>query len=287
MIIFDQLFKNLKTMFKFKNFFRLIPEEKFEETYLEVIEGAKIKGYNFWILGFAMVIACIGLNTDSMSAIIGAMLISPLMGPIVGFSFGLGINDRTLKLASIINWAVMSLISLMASTLFFLISPFAFDTAQLGSFTHATIFDILIAFFGGMAGFIGLLKNDGTKVISGVAVATACMPPLCTAGYGLAHLNVEYFLGGIYFYLINCLFIGLATFLLTRFNQSNFQLYLTKKVNKTQQSLWVFLIIAMLIPGIYLAMKKYKEEIRKNSTLSTEQRIKILEDKIRILEQKK
>jgi uncharacterized hydrophobic protein (TIGR00271 family) len=274
-------------MLKLKQLFRLIPEECFEDTYLEVIEGAKIKGYIFWILGFAMIIACVGLNTDSVSAIIGAMLISPLMGPIVGFAFGLGINDTILKQASIINWGLMSLISLVASTLFFVISPFNFDTAQLEAFTQATIFDILIAFFGGMAGFIGLVKSDGTKVIAGVAVATACMPPLCTAGYGLAHLDYGYFFGGLYFYLINCLFIGLATFILTRFNQRNFQYSAKKRNSKLSQSLWISLIVAMLIPSLFLAFKKYKDELKKTTSLSTEQRIKILEERIKLLEQRK
>jgi uncharacterized hydrophobic protein (TIGR00271 family) len=153
-------------------------EEHETETYSEIAEGTAFRGYNLWVLGFAMIIACIGLNTDSVSAVIGAMLISPLMGPIVGFAFALAINDRRLKQKGIRNWFWMTVTSLVASVLFFLASPFHNNTHALSSFTKATIFDILLAFFGGMAGFIGIIKKEGTKVIAGVAVATACMPIL-------------------------------------------------------------------------------------------------------------
>jgi uncharacterized hydrophobic protein (TIGR00271 family) len=196
--------------------FTLSKEEETEETYAEIMDGAKLKGYNFWILGFAMVIACVGLNVDSTSAVIGAMLISPLMGPIVALAFGIAVNNRDFKRQGIHNWLMMTVVSLFASVLFFLISPFDNNTNALLSFEKATIFDIVLAFFGGMAGFIGIIKKEGTKIIAGVAVATACMPPLCTAGYGIAHLDYAYFIGGLYFYLINCLFIGLATFLTAR-----------------------------------------------------------------------
>ncbi len=230
-------------------------EEENEQTYTEVLEGTYFRGYNLWILGFAMIIACVGLNTDSTSAVIGAMLISPLMGPIVGFAFALAINDNLLKKKGIRNWFWMTIISLIASVLFFLISPFDNNTHALSSFTKANIFDILLAFFGGMAGFIGLVKKEGTKVIAGVAVATACMPPLCTAGFGIAHANFPMFIGGLYFYLINCLFIGLATFLLTRFAG-----YHTKKnslhTKKTANWLWMVFITAMLVPAVFIAYKK-------------------------------
>ncbi len=269
----------------FKTQLRLKREEHEVETYTEIKEGSDFSGYNLWILGFAMIIACIGLNLDSISAVIGAMLISPLMGPIVGFAFGLAINDTVLKKNGIRNWLWMTLISLLASTIFFLITPFDHGTGTLFSFTKATIFDIILAFFGGMAGFIGIVKKEGAKVIAGVAVATACMPPLCTAGFGIAHLNYEFFLGGLYFYLINCLFIGLATFMLSRFlgyrNHFNNQI----ESKKTTQWLWILFILLMIVPGVYIAYQKYQQEYNAPTIQQSDrQRIELLEQKVKAMD---
>ncbi len=260
-------------------------EEEFAETYEEVASGAHFSGFNLWILGFAMVIACIGLNTDSISAVIGAMLISPLMGPIVGFAFGLSLNDAALKRKSIRNWFWMTLISLAASTLFFLISPFDNDTVALASFKKATIFDILLAFFGGMAGFIGIVKKEGTKVIAGVAVATACMPPLCTAGFGIANCDYSFFIGGLYFYLINCLFIGLATFVLSRL--AGYHLPTPGKADRIQVRhwLWTLFILLMLVPGVWIAWQKWQEQQTTLVKKRTEsERIQQLEIQVRYLD---
>jgi uncharacterized hydrophobic protein (TIGR00271 family) len=273
--------KRLPAITRFlKALFILEKEEHESETLAEIKEGAQFRGHNIWILGFAIIIACIGLNTDSVSAVIGAMLISPLMGPIVGFAFALAVNNAGLKKSSIRNWFLMTLISLIASTLFFLISPFDNNTVALASFTKANIFDVLLAFFGGMAGFIGIIKKEGVKVIAGVAVATACMPPLCTAGYGIAHLEHTYFIGGIYFYLINCLFIGLATFLLARFSRYH-QNKEVLALEKTASGLWIFFIVAMIVPATYIAYKKWNEAKTVEKVLSDKQRIEILEQNIK------
>lgn len=261
--------------------FYLNKEEEESETLVEIKEGAHFSGHNLWILGFAMIIACIGLNTDSTGAVIGAMLISPLMGPIVGFAFALAVNDAELKKKSIRNWLWMTIISLLASALFFLISPFDNNTAALSSFKKASIFDVLLAFFGGLAGFVGIIKKEGIKVIAGVAVATACMPPLCTAGFGIAHADYRFFIGGIYFYLINCLFIGLATFFLTRFTGY----HINKEVPRFRQTanwLWVLFIIAMIVPASYIAYKKWIEEHTKEKMVivTDKQRIEALEKKV-------
>jgi len=278
--------KRLAVLLRFvRSKFYLNKEEYESETIAEIKEGAYFSGHNLWILGFAMVIACIGLNTDSISAVIGAMLISPLMGPIVGFAFALAVNDAGLKNKSIRNWLLMTLISLLASALFFLISPFDNNTTALSSFQKASIFDVLLAFFGGMAGFIGIIKKEGIKVIAGVAVATACMPPLCTAGFGIAHLDFQFFIGGLYFYLINCLFIGLATFLLTRFTGY----HINKEVPRFRQTanwLWTLFIVAMIVPASYIAYKKWNEEHTKERSImvTDKQRIEALEKKVLYLD---
>lgn len=278
--------KRLAVLLRFvRSKFYLNKEENESETIAEIKEGAYFSGHNLWILGFAMVIACIGLNTDSISAVIGAMLISPLMGPIVGFAFALAVNDAGLKNKSIRNWLLMTLISLLASALFFLISPFDNNTTALSSFQKASIFDVLLAFFGGMAGFIGIIKKEGIKVIAGVAVATACMPPLCTAGFGIAHLDFQFFIGGLYFYLINCLFIGLATFLLTRFTGY----HINKEIPRFRQTanwLWTLFIVAMIVPAAYIAYKKWNEEHTKERsiTVTDKQRIEALEKKVLYLD---
>jgi uncharacterized membrane protein len=177
----------------------------------------------------------------------------------------------------------MTLISLTASILFFLLSPFDNNTNALSGFTRASIFDILLAFFGGMAGFIGIVKKEGTKVIAGVAVATACMPPLCTAGFGLAHADWQMMIEGLYFYLINCLFIGLATFLLARFSGYHLNKE-CKPFKQTANWLWSVFIIAMLVPSIYIAYLRWDEEHDKTRIKSDRERIELLEQKINTLD---
>jgi uncharacterized hydrophobic protein (TIGR00271 family) len=266
--------------------FVLTKEEEDSETYAEIMEGAQFKGHNLWIMGFAMVLACVGLNIDSTSAVIGAMLISPLMGPITALGFGIAINNSDFKKQGLQNWLLMTLISLIASILFFIISPFENNTSALLSFQKASIFDIILAFFGGMAGFIGIIKKEGTKVLAGVAVATACMPPLCTAGYGVAHLDYNFFVGGLYFYIINCLFIGLATFIVARlagYHKNQPQ----SKINKTALWLWNIFIILMILPSLYIAYQKWQDQQQKelNTKPETQEaRIQKLENQVRQLD---
>ncbi|SMP13112.1 DUF389 domain-containing protein [Chryseobacterium profundimaris] len=257
-------------------------EENEWVTYSEIKEGLIFKGYNLWILGFAMIIACIGLTTNSVSAVIGAMLISPLMGPVIGFAFGLAINDRNLKIEGIRNWVKMTVVSFASATLFFLVNPFDHSTQLLESFQKASIFDIFLAFFGGLAGFIGIVKREGMKIIAGVAIATACMPPICTAAYGIAHLDFTYFIGGFYFYLINCLFIGWATFLLSRY----FKFETVSREKRTMKNviLWDLLLIVMLIPGIWIGYQKWKIEEDSPPQMTDSEKIRALEKRIESLE---
>ncbi len=257
-------------------------EDDYHEVHQEVEEGMLMKGANLWVLGAAMIIACIGLTTNSISALIGAMLISPLMGPIIALSFGLAVGDKHLWRKALLNWLLMTFVSLLAASIYFLLSPFDKSTEMLEAFKKASIFDIIIAFFGGVVGFIGIIKKEGNKIITGVAVATACMPPLCTAAYGIAHADIYFFVGGLYFYFINCLFIGWATFLLCRYLK--LRKFENLKLSKRAVLLWDSLIVLMLIPGLYIAYQRWQSEELKAPQLSDKQKIEMLEKRIERLE---
>ena len=176
------------------------------------------RGPNVYILFVAIIIASVGLNVNSIPVIIGAMLISPLMGPIIGLGLGLGTNDRELVLFSIKNLLVMVGISLLAATLYFILTPLEIDNpTELLARTRPTIYDVFIALFGGLAGVLETARKEKGTVLSGVAIATALMPPLCTVGYGIANLSLQYTLGALFLFTINCIFIALAAYLMAKF----------------------------------------------------------------------
>ncbi len=218
------------------------------------------KGPNVWILIFAIVIASVGLNVNSIPVVIGAMLISPLMGPIMGIGMALGINDTILLKKSFKNLMIMTVISVIASTIFFLITPLALESpTELLARTNPTIYDVFIALFGGFAVIIEVCKKDKGTVIAGAAIATALMPPLCTAGYGLANGNMIYFVGASYLYFINSVFIALATFITIRY--LNFPLVKFEDITrqkKVHRIITIFTII-LIIPSIYSAITVIKE----------------------------
>lgn len=235
----------LKTVLNLKT-----DQEAEQITYDEIKSGVIFKGTNFWIMAFAIFIACIGLNINSKAAVIGAMIISPLMGPIFGIGFSLGTSNTTLLKLSLRNVFRIVTISILCSTLYYLLSPYHIATEELLSFSKPTIFDIFLAFIGGMAGMIAISRHDGNRVLVGIAVATACIPPLCTAGFGIATLQWEYILGGLYTYFINALFICLGCYIITRylkfarFSESNI-----KHIN----SYFGILAFIAIIPALYLA----------------------------------
>ena len=176
------------------------------------------RGPNVYILFVAIIIASVGLNVNSIPVIIGAMLISPLMGPITGLGLGLGTNDRELVLFSIKNLLVMVGISLLAATLYFILTPLEIDNpTELLARTRPTIYDVFIALFGGMAGVLETARKEKGTVVSGVAIATALMPPLCTVGYGIANLSWQYTIGALFLFSINCIFIAMAAYLMAKF----------------------------------------------------------------------
>jgi len=223
--------------------------------------GAVLTGVNLWVLVGAVFIASLGLNTNSTAVVIGAMLISPLMGPIMGLGLGLGTNDFTLVNKSIRNFLIMFVLSVTASSLFFLISPVKEAGSELLGRTSPTVYDVLIAFFGGMAGIIaGASKLRNGNVIPGVAIATALMPPLCTMGYGISHLNWQYTAGAFYLFMINSVFIALATyFIVSLLNYPDVEESDPKR-KKRLRIIIPFIIALMIAPSVYLTyhiVKKY------------------------------
>jgi uncharacterized hydrophobic protein (TIGR00271 family) len=187
--------------------------EMIDET---IRSGVSVGGTNLWVLFFAILIASIGLNVNSTAVIIGAMLISPLMGPIVGVGYGAGVRDLRLIRQSLRNLGVFVAISLLTATLYFLLTPLTHAQSELLSRTSPTLWDVLIAFFGGAVGMIGATRRYNSNVVPGVAIATALMPPLCTAGYGIASGNLQYFGGAFYLFTINSVFIAFASLLVVK-----------------------------------------------------------------------
>lgn len=225
-----------------------------------ISKSVEFSGVNVWILFFAIIIASVGLNVNSTAVIIGAMLISPLMGPITGLGLAVGTFDEDLLKQSLKNLAIMVGISLIASTLYFLISPISDARSELLARTQPTIFDVFIAFFGGLAGIVATSrKSQSITIISGVAIATALMPPLCTAGFGIATGQIWYFLGAFYLFFINSFFIALATFVMVRFLHFPQKKYVDESRNRTVRRLISIFTLIVLIPSIYLAGDVVKE----------------------------
>ncbi len=237
---------------------RINKEESEEATRAEIMQEVSFKGANLWLLGFTMIIACVGLNMNSPYAIIGAMLMSPLMAPVIGMGFSISTNNWKMFKSCANNWVLSLVISLTASTLYFYLTPFSEATDALKAFSHATIYDIMLAFFGGLAAFIGITRMRGIKVLAGVAVATACMPPLSTAGYGLAHLQWDFLLGGSYLYIINCIYIGLAVMLLSRYMR--YKKLVTFSAKTLSAKIVYVLAIVSLIPATYFAWQLVQEK---------------------------
>ena len=223
------------------------------EAVKSIREGVEMKGATIWILIAAILLASLGLNVNSTAVIIGAMLISPLMGPIMGVGLAIGLGDFDLMKRSFKNYLVITLFSVVTATLFFLISPSVSEgQSELLARTSPTIYDVFIALFGGAAGFIALSTTKKGSVIPGVAIATALMPPLCTAGFGLATGNLLYFLGAFYLYFINSVFICVATFLGTRFMRFSRLKYVDKEREKKVRKYIVWVVVLTMIPAVYL-----------------------------------
>ncbi|MBQ6254253.1 MAG: DUF389 domain-containing protein [Bacteroidales bacterium] len=226
-----------------------------EEAAQKIRSNIYFRGPNVWILAFSVIIASVGLNINSTAVIIGAMLISPLMGPIIGLGLALGTNDTALLKGSVRNLLVMVIVSLIAASLYFLISPLNLvNPTELTARTRPTIYDVLIALFGGFAGILESSRKEKGTVLAGVAIATALMPPLCTAGYGIAKANSAFFLGAMLLFMINCVFIILATYILTKYLRFKEAEYASPAVARKTRTLMTLAIIAVMIPSLWSAV---------------------------------
>lgn len=231
-----------------------------EQLTVETIRnGVEFKGANLWILIFATFIASLGLNVNSTAVIIGAMLISPLMGPIMGVGLAIGQNDFELLKRSLKNYLVATLFSVITATLYFSFTPLNEVQSELLARTSPTIYDVFIALFGGMAGIVALSTKEKGNVIPGVAIATALMPPLCTAGFGLATGNLLYFLGAFYLYFINSVFISLATVIGVRVMHFQLKAFVDKEREKMVKRYIVLIALGTMIPAVYLTYGIVKE----------------------------
>lgn len=232
-----------------------------ENTINGIIRDIDFKGYNVYILICSIFIASIGLNVNSTAVVIGAMLISPLMGPILGVGLSVGTNDFKLLKRSVRSFGVATGISILTSFIYFLITPLKEEQSELLARTTPTLLDAFVAIFGGLAGIIAGSRKEKSNVVPGVAIATALMPPLCTAGYGLATGNFHYFFGAFYLFLLNSIFISIATFVIVKylgFPQKSF--VNPKTESKVKLYIYTFILI-VLIPSGFIFWNVIKESV--------------------------
>lgn len=253
-MLLNTLKTHLSNYFSLSTF--LVPQPEAEQA---IREGVSFRGTNMVILVMAIFIASLGLNTNSTAVIIGAMLISPLMGPIIGAGLAIGIQDFALLKRSGRNLAAATIFSVITSTVYFLISPVAEGHSELLARTSPTIYDVLIGFFGGGAGIVAMASRSKGNVLPGVAIATALMPPLCTVGYGVATMQPHYFIGAMYLFLINSVFIALATFIGVKMLKYK-PVSVNDPVRAKKVQKWVYTVaILTLLPSIYLTYNMIRE----------------------------
>lgn len=240
-------------------------QAKEEEVIESITRNSNFVGANLWTLIFAIMIASVGLNMNSTAVIIGAMLISPLMGPIMGVGLGMGTNDFDLVKKGIRNLIIATVISIATSSLYFWITPIHTAQSEILSRTTPTVYDVLIAFFGGLAGVVAATRKEKSNVIPGVAIATALMPPLCTAGYGIATGNFYYFLGALYLYCINSIFICISTFLILRLMKFKKRTFEDEAHQKRVSRYILLTIIVTILPSIYLTYEIVNKSLFENA----------------------
>lgn len=250
----------------FKNLVNIRNEVDYEGSIESIRKDIDFKGVSVWILGASIVIASIGLNVNSAAVIIGAMLISPLMGPIVGVGLSVGINDFKMLIRSLKSLGTTVLISVIVSALYFLITPFGEVQSELISRTRPTLLDVLVAIFGGIALIVAKTQRGTVaSAIFGVAIATALMPPLCTAGYGLANGNWQFFFGAFYLFLINSVFIALSTWLIVKYLKFPLATYMDPNRQKKVKNYILIISLLIIIPSGFTFWNTIQESIFDNN----------------------
>ncbi len=234
-----------------------------EGTIVNIKNNKKMAGANVWLLMCSIMIASLGLDLNSPAVIIGAMLISPLMSPILGVGLAVGINDNNALLLALKHFGIAIVIALITSTLYFWLTPFGTETAEIRARTAPTLLDVMVAFFGGVAGIISGSRKDKSNAIPGVAIATALMPPLCVTGYGLANGNWTFMLNSFYLFFLNATFVSLATYMIVRFLKFPKKTFLNpKEENRTRLILGLFALL-MIIPSgqiLFKVLNKAKQQ---------------------------
>ncbi|WKY48231.1 DUF389 domain-containing protein [Eubacteriaceae bacterium ES3] len=236
-----------------------------EEIHASIVSGIRLNGAPLIILFCAIIVASVGLNVNSTAVIIGAMLISPLMNPIITIGYSAAIYDGFLLRDAFVKFGLQVIIALIASSIYFLFSPLDTATSELVARTSPSFFDMLIAFFGGAAGIIGSTRREKSNVIPGVAIATALMPPMCTVGYGIANQKIDFILGAGYLFTINAFFIILATFLIVKIMKLRPELSVYKNYNIFIKRIIIVGIILIALPAtittLYTAYNTFQNTV--------------------------
>lgn len=249
-----------------KRYFNVMPDKATEENVIaQITEGVAFQGAPLWILILAIFVASLGLNVNSTAVIIGAMLISPLMGPIIGMGLAIGIADLNLFRKAINNYLITTILSVITATIYFSLSPITEAQSELLARTSPTLYDVLIALCGGAAGILAVATKGKNNVIPGVAIATALMPPLCTAGYGLAMGNTSYFLGAFYLYFINTVFIAFTTCVGVRLMHFHRKKIVNQEKLKRVNYYIASIVIITMIPAGYMTWSIINQSVIENN----------------------
>ncbi len=246
-----------------------------EGTIVNIKNNKKMAGANVWLLMCSIMIASLGLDLNSPAVIIGAMLISPLMSPILGVGLAVGINDNSALLLALKHFGIAIVIALVTSTVYFWLTPFGIETAEIRARTAPTLLDVMVAFFGGVAGIISGSRKDKSNAIPGVAIATALMPPLCVTGYGLANGNWTFMINSFYLFFLNATFVAIATYMIVRFLKFPKKTYLNaKEENRTRLVLGLFALLMIIPSGRILFTVLHKANQQKIINTYLEQNFK-------------
>lgn len=257
----------------FQQLFSIKDGTDYSNTSIAISNGIHIKGTNVWLMICSVLLACIGLDTNSTAVIIGAMLISPLMSPILGIGYSVGVHDRELFIRAARNLAYVTFFSLLTAFIYFKLTPLGEPTSEIMARTKPTLLDIGVAFFGGVAGIVSGSRKDKTNALPGVAIATALMPPLCAAGFGLATARWEVFGGAFYLFFINAVFISLSTYLIVKLLRFPFKSYVDKAKEKRMARSAMAMLILISAPSIWFLYGVYQS----NKTLRVIQQ-EVIED---------